>query len=72
MRVRSIEHAVTFGGYWCQFCTETELPTYHQYCVLIDNKYAKHANTDRLSIQTVHKYVYLPKTFQTTQICYNN
>jgi len=40
---------------------QKQLLTYHQYCVLIDNKYAKYADADWLSIQTVHKYIYLPK-----------
>jgi len=32
---------------------------YRQYCVLVDNKDAQHAESDSLSIQAVQKYIYL-------------
>jgi len=33
--------------------------TYCQYRVFVDNEYAQHAESDRLSIQTAQKYIYL-------------
>jgi len=45
-----------------------ELWTYRQYCILIHNKYTKYADTDRLSIQTIQKYIYLPRNITTYQI----
>ena len=43
-----------------QFYSES-VNTYREYCVLIDNKYAKYAEADWLSVQTIHEQVQLTK-----------
>jgi len=34
---------------------------YRQYCVLVDDKYAKYTDTDWLSVETIQKHVNLAR-----------
>ena len=38
--------------------------TYRQYCVFVDDNYAKYTDTDWLSTKTMQKYVHLTRTFR--------
>jgi len=41
---------------------KTRMQTYRQYCVLIDYENTKHADSDRVSVQTIQEHVYLATT----------
>jgi len=52
----------------CKVDNMHEVWTYRQYCIFIHHKYTKYADTNRLSIQTTQKYIYLPRNITTCQI----